>query len=311
MRRMPPPHGLGPSRSAKASNFDFNAAHQYARQDEQYRKESYQRRYGDTYYSPPRNRHSNSSYYEYEPQQQNRFQALRDTSRSDSSVKEAAGKFDFNKAFQQVAKTGERRNSNEVQSSDEATVVSDMKQWQAGGQWLFSSYGPFGNSVCYPDFSDISMEESHLDYYNACRAGTISDWAIRMKRATLNVQQKIQHLMAMPSDVKNCLKKLRDAAAGAVLSTPSRKPVAGLLPAPAASIAQPVVTTLQPQLQAASVQSKPLASTANTQGKSEANHSYTPEEDLTADEKEQFLARHFTPGKVPLRPPPSQYCDLD
>uniref|UniRef100_A0A1E1XTE8 Nucleoporin NUP42 n=1 Tax=Amblyomma sculptum TaxID=1581419 RepID=A0A1E1XTE8_AMBSC len=317
------------SRSGKASHFDFNAALQSSRhheQDEQYRKESYQRRYGDTYHSPPRNRHTNSSYYEYEPQQQNRFQVLHDTSRSDISAKAAAGKFDFNKAFQQVTKTEEHENSSEVQTSDESTVVSDMKQWQAGGQWLFSSYGPFGNAVSYPGFSDISMEESRLDYYNAFRAGTVSDWVVRMKQAALNVQQNIQYLMSMPSDVKNCLKRLRDDAAGVVLSTPSSKPIAGLLPTPAASIAAPVVTTLQPQLQpqlqatpvasyttkaTPPVQSKPLTSMANTQRKEEAKNLYTPEEDLTTEEKEQFLAQHFTPGKIPLRPPPRQYCALD
>lgn len=302
-----------PSRSGKASNFDFNAALQnvrYRGQEEQYRKESYQRRYGDTYHSPPRNRHSNSSYYEHEPQQQNRFHVLRDTSRSDISVKAAAGKFDFNKAFQQVTKTEERRNSSEP-SSDEAAVVSDMKQWQAGGQWLFTSYGPFGNAVSYPGFSDVSMEESRLDYYNACQAGTVRDWTVRVKQAALNVQQNIQHMMSMPSDVKNWLKKLRDGAADAVLSVSSSKPVAGLLQVPATSAAAPDATTLQPQLQAASVQSKRLTSTTDTQRNAQSKHLYTPVEDLTGEEKEQFMAQHFAPGKIPLRPPPRQYCALD
>uniref|UniRef100_A0A1E1X617 Nucleoporin NUP42 n=1 Tax=Amblyomma aureolatum TaxID=187763 RepID=A0A1E1X617_9ACAR len=300
------------SHSGKASNFDFTAALQNVRhheQEEQYRKENYQRRYGDTYHSPLRNRHTNSSYYEHEPQQQNRFHVLRGTSGSDISVKAAAGKFDF-KALQQVAKTEECRNSTEP-SSDEAAVVSDMKQWQAGGQWLFTSYGPFGNAVSYPGFSDVSMEESRLDYYNSCRAGTVRDWAVRMKQAALNVQQNIQHLISMPSDVKDCLKKLRHDAAGVVLSTLSSKPVGGLLQASAASTAATVATTLQPQLQAASLQSKPLASMANTQRKAEAKQLYTPEENLTPEEKEQFLAQHFTPGKIPLRPPPRQYCALD
>uniref|UniRef100_A0A023G5T9 Nucleoporin NUP42 n=1 Tax=Amblyomma triste TaxID=251400 RepID=A0A023G5T9_AMBTT len=303
-----------PSRSGKASNFDFNAALKNVRhhdREEQYRKESYQRRYGDTYHSPPRNRHSNSNYYEYEPQQQNRFHVLRDTSKSDISVKAAAGKFDFNKAFQQVTKTEE---SSELQSSDETTVILDMKQWQEGGQWLFTCYGPFGNDVLYPGFFDISMEEARLDYYNACRAGTVCDWIARLKQAALNVQRNIQHLMLMPADVKNCLKNLRDGATAVVLSTPFGKPVGGgMLQAPAASTAAapsaaPVTTTLQPRPQAASVQSKPLTSTVNTQRKAEPKQLYTPEEELTAEEKEQFLAKNFTLGKIPLQPPPRQYC---
>lgn len=51
-----------------------------------------------------------------------------------------------------------------------------MKQWQASGQWLFTCYGPFGNSASYPGFCDVSMEELRLDFYNAFQAGAVGDY---------------------------------------------------------------------------------------------------------------------------------------
>lgn len=323
-------------RGASVGGFDFNAALRNVRRQEQakqYRSESFQRRYSGTYHSPQTNRYPDDNYYSYQPQQQNRFQALRDTERSthrnthsgqqeqqnrfqlfrnlekdDSSQRAAALKFDFNKALLEATK-GERKNSSEL-SSDEAAVVSDMKQWQASGQWLFTSYGPFGNSASYPAFCDISMEELRLDYYNAFQAGAVADYASRVKQAAINVQQNIQHLLSMTPDVKTCLKNLRNDQATAgppssfiTASSSLQQPSAALTTAPAPF-------TSQTQLQVSAQQSMRPLNPSSTPKVTKADYVYSTVERLSPEEKEQFLAEHFTLGKIPLRAPPKEYCSV-
>ncbi|XP_049521749.1 nucleoporin NUP42-like isoform X2 [Dermacentor silvarum] len=329
------------SRGRRADNFDFNATLQNVRRQEQakqYRSESFQRRYADTYHSPQANRQTDSSYYSYQPQQQNRFQALRDTERNssrysdnsyysyqpqqqnrfqahrdternthrypdsshysqqqqqqqnrfqlvrnteknDSSRKGPAVEFDFNKALQEVTKTEDRKNLSEL-SSDEAAVVSDMKQWQVSGQWLFTCYGPFGNSASYPGFHDMSMEELRLDFYKAFQAGAIGDY-----------------------------KNLRNNQATAGPATSFSTAPAGLLQTSAALTAALPPFTSQPKPQVSTQQSVRPTS-ASAQKVAETDYVYTPVGNLSLEEKRQFLAEHFTPGKIPLRPPPKEYCHV-
>lgn len=324
-------------RGGRATEFDFNATLQNVRRQEQakqYRNESFQRRYGDTYHSPQTNRYSDGNHYSYQPQQQNRFQALRDADRNthrraesgqreqqnrfqlfrnaernDNSQKVAAVKFDFNKALQEVTKA-ENKNSSEL-SSDQAAVVSDMKQWQASGQWLFSCYGPFGNSASYPGFCDMSMEELRLDFYNAFQAGAVGDYANRVKQAATNVQQNIQHLLLMPPDVRNCLKNLRNDQATAGPPTSFSTASSGLLQvASVAPTTAPFPFTSQPKFQVQTQQSTRPVNTTSAQKGTEAYYVYSLVESLAPEEKEQFLAEHFTPGKIPVYPPPKEYCNV-
>ncbi|XP_077543912.1 uncharacterized protein LOC144156023 [Haemaphysalis longicornis] len=270
-----------------------------------YRNEGYQGRYdADTQYSPATNRRGDSNYYSYEPQHGNRFQLHRgNAGRDDTASRVAAQRFDFNKALQDGARTGSRRGSSEL-SVDEVTVLSDMKSWEEGGQWLFTSYGPFGNSASYPGFHDISMEELRLQFYSAFQAGAVQDHVSQVKTASQNVLQSIHLLLSMPPDVKECLKNLRQ---GRTTAVPSASFGAG--PVGRADQAVPVVRAApQPQqhLQVAA----PAQHGAGAQGGKRARPVYTSLERLTAAERAQFSAEHFTLGEIPTRPPPMELCGL-
>lgn len=299
------------SKSGRHSNFDFNAELEQFREKQHtrsYRNEGYQRRYTDTHYPPATNRRSDSNHYSYEPQHANRFHLPRDTGRSDSAVRAAAQKFDFNKALQDGARTSSRRGSSEL-SVDEVTVVSDMKSWEAGGQWLFTSYGPFGNSASYPGFYDISMEELRLQCYSAFQAGAVQGYVNQVKRASQTVLQSMHLLLSMPPDVKECLKNLRQ---GRTIVVPPASSVAGLV-GPASVVRQaPAVGAAPPPQQKVqtATPAQPGAGTLSPSGNL-AKQAYTPMESLKAAERKQFSAEHFTLGEIPIRPPPKQLCGLD
>nr|XP_037282684.1 nucleoporin NUP42-like [Rhipicephalus microplus] len=319
------------SSGKRATDFDFNGTLDNVLRQEQtkhYRNESFQRRYGDTYHSPQTNRYSGGDRYSYQPQQHNRFQALRDTERnihrhidsgqrdqqrfplfrsaerSENSQKAAALKFDFNKTLQEVTKA---ENNLSDLCSYEVAVVSDMKQWQASGQWLFTCYGPFGNSASYPGFCDMSMEELRLNFYNALQAGAVGDYVNCVKQTTINVQQNIQHLLLMPPDVRNCLKNLCNDQATASLPT-SFSTAPSSLPQVASTTAASLFT-LQPKLQSSTQQITRPVNTGRAQKDTVAYYTYSLVESLAPEQKEQFLAQHFTPGKIPVVPPPEEYCD--
>lgn len=277
-------------------------AHDERQTRSSYRNEGYQRRYdADTHYSPPTNRRGDSNYRSYEPQQVNRFQLHRgDTGRDDSAARAAAQRFDFHKALQSGPSTGSRRGSVEL-PADEATVLSDMKTLKESGQWLFTSYGPFGNSTSYPGFHDISMEEMRMQFYSAFQAGTVQDHMTQVKRASQNVIQNIHLLLSMPPDVKECLQNMRQGRATGVLSAFSG--AVGQVAPVARGVPQPL-----PHQQMTAPAQHGLG--AQGLGGMQARPVYTSQDQLTAAERAQFLAQHFTAGEIPTRPPPMEFCNM-
>ncbi|CAN8023611.1 unnamed protein product, partial [Ixodes persulcatus] len=184
-------------------------------------------------------------------------------------------------------------------------VVRDMKTWRASGQWPFSSYGPYANSLSYPGFADTSMEEVRWECYQAKEAGTMSAYIQQLNQIGQNVQQNIDHLLAMTPTAKEILANLPLGQNAKAPFAPAGSAIcfdAGRL-AVSSSGSTATANSSLPQV--------PITPAARPQAASERAASiYSLVQDLTEEERQQFLAENFSPGKMPQRPPPREYCAL-
>ncbi|KAG0432977.1 hypothetical protein HPB47_020341 [Ixodes persulcatus] len=163
-----------------------------------------------------------------------------------------------------------------------------MKTWRASGQWPFSSYGPYANSLSYPGFADTSMEEVRWECYQAKEAGTMSAYG----RQSLGgvVALETLNVVAMASEIHGGETALKRASVGGRLAVSSSGSTA-------------TANSSLPQV--------PITPAARPQAASERAASiYSLVQDLTEEERQQFLAENFSPGKMPQRPPPREYCAL-
>uniref|UniRef100_A0A131Y8M2 Nucleoporin NUP42 n=1 Tax=Ixodes ricinus TaxID=34613 RepID=A0A131Y8M2_IXORI len=338
----------------RASSFDFNAALEQTRKQEErqkprgYRDPSYGGSYGSAedrhvdrdWYQGNQNRYqSNQDSYQdryqgnqdryhgsrdrYQGSQEryqgnrNRYQEDQDqhlgsqskhrwvkdghqSERSDNrSNGKAAVTFDFNKALDEATKLDEDRDASESLGDASLGVVRDMKTWRASGQWPFSSYGPYANSLSYPGFADASMEEVRWECYQAKEAGTMSAYIQQLNQIGQNVQQNIDHLLAMTPTAKEILANLP-------LGQNAKAPFA-----PAGSGCLAVSSSGSTATAKSSLPQVPIMPAARPQAASERAASiYSLVQDLTEEERQQFLAENFSPGKMPQRPPPREYCAL-
>ncbi|CAN7938734.1 unnamed protein product [Ixodes hexagonus] len=216
----------------------------------------------------------------------------------DRSSGKAALAFDFNKALEEATKLDEDRDASESLGDVSLAVVRDMKTWKSSGQWLFSSYGPYANSLSYPGFADASMEELRWECYQAREAGTMGAYVQQINQVAQNVQQNIDHLVIMTPTAKEILANLPLGRVKEPLASAS----SGIAATPSGNGSLPQV---QPQERSVPAAQPKLAKSAEG-----ATSTYSPIGDLTEEEKQQFLAENFTPGKMPQRPPPKEYCGL-
>uniref|UniRef100_V5HF44 Nucleoporin NUP42 n=1 Tax=Ixodes ricinus TaxID=34613 RepID=V5HF44_IXORI len=137
---------------------------------------------------------------------QSKHRWVKDGHQSERSDNRSNGKaavtFDFNEALDEATKLDEDRDASESLGDASLGVVRDMKTWRASGQWPFSSYGPYANSLSYPGFADASMEEVRWECYQAKEAGTMSAYIQQLNQIGQNVQQNIDHLLAMTPTAK-------------------------------------------------------------------------------------------------------------
>ncbi|KAM7295748.1 nucleoporin NUP42 [Ixodes scapularis] len=234
---------------------------------------------------------------------QSKHRWVKDGHQSERSDNRSNGKaavtFDFNKALDEATKLDEDRDASESLGDASLGVVRDMKTWKASGQWPFSSYGPYANSLSYPGFADASMEEVRWECYQAKEAGTMSAYIQQLNQIGQNVQQNIDHLLAMTPTAKEILANL---PLGQNAKAPFAPASSGRLAA-SSSGSTATANSILPQV--------PIMPAARPQAGSERAASiYSLVQDLTEEERQQFLAENFSPGKMPQRPPPREYCAL-
>ncbi|XP_037576326.1 nucleoporin NUP42-like isoform X4 [Dermacentor silvarum] len=283
------------SRGRRADNFDFNATLQNVRRQEQakqYRSESFQRRYADTYHSPQANRQTDSSYYSYQPQQQNRFQALRDTERNSSRYSDNS--YYSYQPQQQNRFQAHRDTERNTHRYPDSSHYSQQQQQQQNRFQLVRNTEKNDSSRKGP-----AVE---FDFNKALQEVTKTE-------DRKNLSELSSDEAAVVSDMKQWQKNLRNNQATAGPATSFSTAPAGLLQTSAALTAALPPFTSQPKPQVSTQQSVRPTS-ASAQKVAETDYVYTPVGNLSLEEKRQFLAEHFTPGKIPLRPPPKEYCHV-
>lgn len=295
---------------ARASSFDFNATLEQARnQDERNRQRSYNEREWahDGSYTDFANSYKGHGHarpvqrQEWNRESHDRYRWSRDDKSrqnrgsEDRTKEQSPITFDFNKALEEVAALDEDLSES---TSDQALgVIFDMKVWEASGQWPFSSYGPFGNALSYPAFSDISMEELRWECYQSVQTGTLDAYVQHVSQAAQDVQRNRQLLVTMAPPTKEILSNLSLGKTSAAPSAPANSGIGVARAVP--SLLNSGSSTVVPQTQ---VQWGHSVTSERSSVVEDTGSLYTPIKELTQGEREQFLAEYFTPGKMPLRP---------
>lgn len=216
------------------------------------------------------------------------------------------------------------------------TIKSDIKTWASSSMWPFSCYSHTKGNACIDGLPDVSPEEMrvvfllHQQQYqsvwneleaNYCkRKDELFEMSDSEKQ---NLIAQIQNTDSNPSEhlkvsllygTGNDFKKQPDSSSTSSFNSPATK-----LPSPN-SLPNPTTTVFN------SNTSKPIADNSNVNVKkpafsvfgspsAQANSNYlvesdicTPFDDLSAHEKASFEAAKFVLGRIPNRPPPTQYC---
>ncbi|XP_054718425.1 nucleoporin NUP42-like [Uloborus diversus] len=248
-----------------------------------------------------------------------------------TSTPKAASSFSFKvpeseiKTYQNVAPTFSKKIDENDQIFAEL-VKEDATAWELGEQWPFTCYYPDPSKTAFPGFSDISAEELRFEAYKAKENNSYSAYVEIVNSALLDVKQKRDQLKVLTPELLSILARIRK---GEDLSKESTfaEPLSLFQNETETMISESVSDTASNfsfklptndsaiKTSAASFSfrlpsqagSKPTRTTSSSLPVTETEN-YTPLEQLTESEKEQFLASTFTLGKIPTKPPPSALC---
>lgn len=218
------------------------------------------------------------------------------------------------------------------------TVKSDIKTWAGSSMWPFSSYSFAKGHACIDGLPDVSPEEMRVIYLlhrqqyqsiwneletNYCKRKDELFEMSDAERQTLIVQ--------MPNRDSNPSEQLKVSLLYGTeygFNKDQIAPSTSSFNSPATKLANPNPLPNPTTILSNSDTNKPFAAnpdvnlmlnkpTLSIFGSSSASaHSnfsdasdiYTPYDDLSAHEKASFEAAKFVLGKIPTRPPPTQYC---
>ncbi|XP_051246073.1 nucleoporin NUP42 isoform X1 [Dicentrarchus labrax] len=194
----------------------------------------------------------------------------------------------------------------------------DMDIWESSGQWGFSCYSSAKTSLS--GFTDLSPEELRLEFYSTSASGDQQGYINGINQLLNQWRNRVQELKVMgPATRAAVLAELSNPApqssssgfdsttatgfGSSTSSFESKASTGGGFGTGFGAPAAPGNSSIFGQTGFGATAAPPAAGGGSASGASDSL--FSPESKLTPEELNQFKAKRFILGQIPLKPPPA------